>query len=123
MSLKSLTSFTYFDLEAFLREKRLLFVKADPWEETTADGSKRVEGAKVVLQIAEDRTTYSKPDVSNFGEQLKVKVRGINPSAYNTKLKHLQTFVSIDDVEKAVVYGEYKNELSIIAVVNAVVKN
>jgi hypothetical protein len=119
MSLKGLSSFQFFSLEDFLIGKRLVFVKASPWREGEGKDI-NLEGSKVLLQIAEDKTQYAREDIDNFGEQFTVKVRGVAPSAYN-KLKPLNTEMTIDDVERAVLYGEYRNELSIIAVVN--VKN
>jgi len=112
MSLKSLNSFNYFDLEAFLKEKRLVYIKADPWKESVNSGKENLQiGSKVVTQIIEDKTDYGR-EVDNFGEQLTVKVRGVEPEAYN-KLRPLSTEVEIAEIEKAVIYGEFKNQLSI----------
>jgi hypothetical protein len=119
MGFKRLNDFTYFSLEDFLVGKRLVFVKAALWNEE--EGKDMVlAGSRVVVQIVEDKTKYSKEDVDNFGEQLTVKVRGVAPSAYQ-KLKPLITEVVITDVEKARVWGDFRNELSIIAKV-AIVK-
>lgn len=118
MSFKGLGTFTYFDLEDFLVGKRLVFVKALQWKEGEGKDA-TVEGSKVSLQIIEDKTKYAKDDVTNFGELLTVKVRGVAPSAYHN-LKPLNTEVAITDVERATVWGDYKNELSVIAVVGLV---
>jgi len=116
MALKGLNSFLSFDLMRFLIGKRLVYVKAETWLED--EGDKKVEvGSKVTVQIIEDNTKYSNEEHSNFGEQLVVKVRGITPSAYQ-KHKPLSTEVVITEVEKAVLYGDYRNQLSVIAVVN-----
>ena len=52
--------------------------------------------------------------MDNFGEQLTVKVRGVAPSAF-AQLRPLSTEVIVKDVERATVYGDYRNQLSIIA--------
>lgn len=118
MALKGLNAFQYFSLEDFLVGKCLVFVKAAPWQEGQGENVK-LEGAKVLLQIVEDKTKYQKEEITNFGELLTVKVRGVAPSAYN-KLNPLNTEVTITDIERAAVWGEYRNELSIIAVVSVV---
>lgn len=109
MSLKGLTGFQYFDLEEFLREKRLVFLKAIPWTE-----DEHVLGSRVILQIMQDDTEYQKPGTNNFGEQIAVKVRSLAPSDFS-KLKPLTTEVVVTDVERASIYGEYRNQLGIIA--------
>ncbi len=111
MSLQSLSAFLEFQLLTFLVGKRLVFVKSLVWKEED-----KVMGSKVIVQIVEDKTKYPKQDTTNFGEQLTIKVRRVTPDAY-AKLKPLMTEVYIKDVEKAVVYGEYRNQLSIIGTV------
>jgi len=111
--MKFLTAFSYFDLPAFLEGKRLLYIKSEPWRENDI-----VIGSRVTVQIFDDKTLYPKENVSNFGEQFVVKVRGTEPLAYK-KLKPFSTEVTITDVEKATVYGEYRNNLSVIATVTA----
>lgn len=118
MSFKGLNAFQYFDLEDFLAAKRLVFVKAAQWSEGEGKDAK-LEGSKVVVQIAEDKTKYGKEGIDNFGEQFAVKVRGVAPSAYHN-LKPLNTEVAITDVERASIYGDWKNQLSIIAVISVV---
>lgn len=108
-SLKGLNQFQEFNWQKFLEEKRLAFLKSVSWK----DGDTEV-GSKVIAQIIEDRTQYSKPGIDNFGEQLTVKVRGVAPSAF-AQLRPLSTEIVIKDVERVTVYGEYRNQLSIIA--------
>lgn len=112
MALKGLSSFQRFDLEGFLKDKRLIYVKAEPW----VDQGQEV-GSKVTLQIIEDNTVYSKPETTNFGEQFKIKVKSLAPSTYG-KLKPLSTEVQVTEVERATLFGEYRNQLSIIASVS-----
>lgn len=109
MAFKSLGQFQRFDLTAFLKDKRLAYLKSVSWK----DGDVEV-GSKVVTQVVEDKTQYSQPGTDNFGEQLTVKVRGVAPSAF-AQLRPLSTEVIVKDVERAIVYGEYRNQLSIIA--------
>lgn len=111
MSLQALTSFLEFQLLPFLTGKRLVFIKSVLWKDED-----EILGSKVVLQIVEDRTQYPKPDISNFGEQLIIKVRDVSPDAY-AKIKPFTTEVYVKDVEKAVVYGDYRNQLSIIGTI------
>lgn len=109
MALKGLNQFLQFDLSAFLKDKRLYYVKTEPWK----DGDNEL-GSKVVAQIGEDRTQYRQQNVNNFGEQLTVKVREVTPSAF-AQFRPLSTEIAIRDVERATIYGDYRNQLSIIA--------
>ncbi|MDE6259642.1 MAG: hypothetical protein K2M42_02075 [Oscillospiraceae bacterium] len=111
MALQGLTLFLIFQILEFLKGKRFLYVKSSAWK----DGD-TVLGSKVVLQIIEDRTAYPKPNISNFGEQLTIKVRNTLPEAF-AQLKPLATEVIIKDIERAVVFGEYKNQLSVIGTI------
>lgn len=77
MALKGLPGFQRFDLEGFLEGKRLVYLKAIPWEK---DGQE--VGSKVILQILEDNTIYQKAGTNNFGEQMTIKVRDQAPSTY-----------------------------------------
>ena len=111
MSLQSLPAFLEFQLLLFFTGKRLVFIKAIPWKE-----KERILGSRVVVQIVEDKTQYPKPEVTNLGEQIIVKVRNVSPDAY-AQLRPFTTEVCVKDVEKAVVYGEFRNQLSIIGTV------
>jgi hypothetical protein len=118
MSFKGLTEFQEFAYTRFFEGKRFTFVRADTWSERGSDGSDEALGSKVIAQIIEDKTAYNREGVDNFGALLTVKVRGHAPSAFQ-KFKPLQTEVIITDVERAVIWGEYRNELAIIAVMKA----
>ena len=108
MALKGLNQFQRFDLPAFLQQKTLKYLKTGIWK----DGDSEV-GSKVTLQIVDDRTQYAQPGIDNFGEQLTVKVRGAAPSAF-AQLRPLSTEVIITEVERATVYGDFRNNLAII---------
>jgi len=116
MALKGLNAFTYFALDDFLVGKQLVFIKADLWREGEGKDA-TIKGAKVVVQIVKDETEYPKENTNNFGEQITVKVRGVASNTYQ-KLKPFQTEVMITDIEKASVWGDFKNQLSIVAAVN-----
>lgn len=109
--MKGLSSFQNFDCKKFFAGKIFGFVKATPWIQ---EGEEL--GSKVTTQIVEDKTKYPQADIDNFGELLVVKVRGVAPAAFS-EWAPFETEVVITDVEKAVVYGEYRNQLSIIATV------
>ncbi len=118
MALKGLSQFNTFDLIAFLREKRVLFVKALPWleKDKKTEQSKAI-GSKVIVQIWEDNTPYANPAFDNFGEQLTIKVRDVEPSTFD-KWKPLETEVFVANVEYAALYGEFRNQISAIASVS-----
>jgi len=118
MALKALTKFQTFDMASFLKGKRLAYLKAESWSERDDEGAiTNLLGSKVTVQIIEDATDYGR-EVSNFGEQLVIKVRGTAPESY-AKLKPLGTEVAIEDVEKAIIWGDFRNQLSVIAKVVA----
>ena len=106
--MKALKNFLNFDTEKFFSQKKLVFVKAAPW-----DDNGNIIGSKVTILIADDKTIYPNEGINNFGEQIVVKVRNISSNTFN-KLSPLITEVSIDEVEKATVYGDYSQHLSLI---------
>ena len=95
-------------MKAFLVGKRLAYLKASVWRDGDAE-----LGSKVVTQIIEDSTQYTQPSVDNFGEQLTIKVRGVTPPSFG-QLRPLSTEVVVTEIERAVIYGDYRNQLSII---------
>ena len=111
MALKGLNEFNRFMIEDFLKDKRLVFIKAFSWSERGEN-----IGCKIVTQIVEDETRYSREDLNNFGEQITIKVRGVAPVSYQ-KLRPFNTCVTVTDVEKATIWGDYNNNLSVTAVV------
>jgi hypothetical protein len=117
MALKGLSEFQKLDLQAFLKDKSLVYLKATQWDERNDKNEiTGILGSKVVCQIMEDGTAYTKDGVDNFGEQITVKVRGVAFNAYDN-FTAMVTEVIITDVEKAVIWGDFKNQLSVIAVV------
>ena len=112
MPLRGLSYFERFDLDEFLRDKRLFYLKSTPWVEQGQE-----VGSKVTVQILQDDTVYQRPETNNFGEQLTIKVRNLAPSTYE-KLKPLATEIMVTDVERAFLFGDFRNQLSIIASVS-----
>lgn len=114
MSMKGLSSFLAFDTERFFADKKLVLVKTEQWANRNEEGAvTEILGTKATLMIVEEKTDYGR-DISNFGAQFVVKVPDMAPSAFS-KLTPLSSEVVIKDVEKASVYGDYRNELSITA--------
>lgn len=108
MALKKLNRFTYFDLEAFLAGKRLLVVGISEWKDYD---TQKILGTKVEVVIAADKTDYGAADgevISNIYEKLAIKV----PKPGLTF--PMNTEVQLVNAE-AVIYGEYRNQLSITA--------
>ena len=106
--LKKLSMFLYFDIVAFLADKELLTVGVQEWKDYE---SQKVLGTKVEVVIISDETDYGNSDgeiISNCYEKLTVKIPAkLTNVPMNTK-------VSLVNPE-AVVYGEYRNQLSITA--------
>jgi hypothetical protein len=118
MALKGLNEFQKLDVEKFFSGKTMVFVKATSWEEGD-EGQRATLGSKVIIQITKDGTKYAKAGIDNFGEQLTIKVRGVDFNTYAQQFKPLVTEVVVTDIEKAVIWGEYRNQISVTAVVKA----
>ncbi|WP_354397952.1 hypothetical protein [Streptococcus salivarius] len=113
MSFKKLSHFTEFNAPLFLLHKELRFVSVANWIERSDTGANVEKGVKVGLLIYEDNSDY--PDgATNLGEKLVVKVPFASIDDYSS-FKPMVTVCKVVDVEKASVYGEYRNELSITA--------
>lgn len=115
MALKNLNSFLSFDAPLFLARKELRFVSATHWVERGDNDVETEKGVKVALLIFSDDSDYPN-DKTNLGEQLIVKVPFATLHDFEEFLP-MQTICEVTDVEKAVVYGEYRNQLSLTAAV------
>lgn len=108
MSLKKLNRFSYFDIDEFLEKKKLLTVGVSEWKDFD---TQNVLGTKVEVVIAADKTDYGNAEgevVSNLYEKLTVKIPA--------KLNNLPMNAEVRLVNpEAIVYGEYRNQLSITA--------
>ncbi len=111
--MKKLRSFLNFDTERFFTGKELRVVGAEPWQEYTNTGPGKIIGTRYKLVIATDKTVYDAKDPEkdariNEGEPLVVKVA--KPQ------KGFGKFAIAKLVEpKATIYGQFQNELSVIA--------
>lgn len=108
MSLKKLSMFQYFDIDGFLAKKKLMAVGIQEWKDFE---TQNILGTKVEVVIVEDKTDYRTTDetvINNLYEKLSVKIPA--------KLSNLpmNTIVRLIKPE-AVIYGEYRNALSITA--------
>lgn len=108
MSLKKLSLFQYFDIDTWLAKKKLMSVGIQVWRDFE---TQRVLGTKIDVVIVSDETDYGNSDgnvVNNLYEKLSVKIP--------TKLNNvpMNTVIRLVNPE-AVVYGEYRNALSITA--------
>lgn len=113
MSLKNLSHFTAFKAPLFLSRKELRFISAASWVEKTESGSKVEKGVKVGLLVFVDDSDYPN-EKNNLGEQLVVKVPFASLDDF-ADFQPMLTICEITDIEKAVVYGEYRNQLSLTA--------
>lgn len=109
MSLKKLNKFSYFDIDEFLEKKKLLTVGVSEWKDFD---TQNVLGTKVEVVIAADKTDYGHAGgevvVSNLYEKLTVKIPAkLNNVPMNAEVRLVNP--------EAIVYGEYRNQLSITA--------
>lgn len=108
MSLKKLSRFQYFDIDLFLQKKKLMTIGVQEWKDFD---SQKVLGTKVEVVITVDKTDYGTTGgeiVSNLYEKLTVKIPA--------KLTNVPMNAEVRLVNpEAVVYGEYRNALSITA--------
>lgn len=113
MSLKNLSHFTAFNAPLFLSRKELRFISATRWIEKGDSGSEIEKGVKVGVLVFVDDSDYPN-EKNNLGEQLVVKVPYATLEDY-ANYQPMVTVCEIVDIEKAIVYGEYRNQLSLIA--------
>lgn len=108
MPLKKLSMFQYFDIEGFLEKKKLMTVGVQEWKDYE---TQNILGTKVEVVIVSDETDYGNADgnvVNNLYEKLSVKIPAkLNNVPMNTAVRLVNP--------EAVVYGEYRNALSITA--------
>lgn len=115
MALKNLSHFTAFNASQFLSRKELRFISATRWVEKNDTGSEVEKGVKVSLLIYKDNSEYPN-DKTNLGEQITVKVPLASLEDY-TVFQPMVTICDVTNIEKSVVFGEYRNQLSLTATV------
>lgn len=108
MSLKKLSQFQYFDIDEFLTGKKLITIGIQDWKDFE---TQNILGSKVEVVIAVDKTHYAVANgevASNAYEKLTVKIPlKLTNIPMNTEVRLINP--------EAVVYGEFRNMLSITA--------
>lgn len=106
--MKKLSLFTRFNFEAFAADKKFLLLSQKPW---TDYNSGEVLGTKFELVITQDKTDYgTQPDgerVSNLYEKFTVKVAKNITMPLNVEVALVNPTASV--------YGEFRNNLSVVA--------
>lgn len=111
MSLKKLSSFTVFDSTRFFKNKNLMYAKAELWQEGEDRDHLKTIGTKITGVIFHDGTDYRGETGVNEGESIVFKIT--QPLSNFSSWKPFNTVFKVDQVIKAVVYGDYRNQLSI----------
>lgn len=106
MSLKKLNNFTYFDIDEFVAKKKLVVICVQQWKDFE---SKKLIGTKIETVIILDRTDYGNSEgiVNNLYEKLIIKVPAKIDVPINSEIRLINA--------EATVYGEFRNQLSIVA--------
>ena len=102
--MKHLSQFVNFDLEVFLAGKELLVNSVSDWVDYE---DKSVKGTKITTVIISDDTDYNGKDGNNRFEKLVIKV----PKSVDVAVDSV--IVPVDATAR--VYGDYNNQLSIVA--------
>lgn len=112
MSLKMLNRFQVFDSARFFEGKKFLLTKLEPWQEGNDVEHLRTVGTKVTGVIAIDDTQYGKDLTGiNEGETLTFKVR--KSLAAFQDWEPLRTVFQATTYDKVVIWGDYRNQLSV----------
>ena len=107
VAVKKLGQFSVFDIERFLKDKKLMTTGVSP---ITDDDGKRI-GTKVQVVILEDNTEYRVAEgeqVTNQFEKFNIK---LNKVVDNVPMNAI--VVPVNPV--ATVYGEFRNNISVTA--------
>lgn len=116
--MRYLNQFLSFKLSEFMKDKTIISVGVSDLVDYNAD--KKVIGCKISAVIYKDDTLYSRPDddtSSNVFEKLSIKVPGKKLNIPNN------VEIKLPDTATAVVYGEYRNQLSITSPDGVIVVN
>lgn len=107
MSLKKLNKFLYFDFDSFAKGKRFISVGQQEWKDFN---NGNILGTRVEIVIAQDKTDYGLAEgeiVNNLYEKLIIKVSKQITIPMNVEVRPINAV--------ATVYGDYRNQLSVIA--------
>lgn len=102
---KGASKFNIFLATEFLADKKLMAFKSD----LLTDSEGKDVGRKYTVVVMEDNTKYNNPSISNVGDSYTVKVKG----------KVHEDLIFPCEVEliepSGVLYGEFRNQLSLSA--------
>lgn len=107
MALKKLSQFTFFDAEGFFEKLNLVTTGQAEWRDFETGEHK---GTKVEVVIAGDKHKYKTAEgetVNNLYEKLTIKVEKDINLPMNVHIRLINPY--------AIVYGQYRNQLSITA--------
>jgi hypothetical protein len=106
--MKGLKQFTHFDAPAFFKDKTLVALGVTPaYEYLNGERTEKVIATKIETVIGRDATQYNS-EITNTYEKLNIKV----VDDLNYQISPM-TKIKIMKFEKAVVYGQFQNQLSI----------
>ena len=114
MSLKKLRYFEYFDEESFFDGKRFKVVGKQAW---TDYKTKKIIGTKLEVAIFVDKTDYGCEDgevVSNIYEKLVFKVPKDIDISMEVEVKPVNAICQMCIRDRCTIYGDYRNQLSIV---------
>lgn len=111
MSLKKLSKFQTFDSSRFFGKSQLLFTKIEEWREGETKDTMQTVGTKIIGVLVVDGADYGQEKELNRGESLTIKVR--QPVSAFSDWQPFRTIYRVGEVEKASIYGEYRNQLSL----------
>lgn len=112
MSLKQLSKFNSFDASRFFNGKDFLFSKAELWQQGEDRDHMQTLGTKITGVIFRDRVEYGRGETEvNRGESVVFKVS--QPLSTFSDWKQFNTIFRVNSVTKAVVYGDFRNQLSV----------
>ena len=102
--MKKLNNFIHFDTKEFLKDKRLIALGQQEWKDFS---TKSLLGTRIEVVIAQDKTDYGEEGVSNLYEKFVVKIPKVITVPVNTEIRLKNP--------EAKVYGEFHNQLSVVA--------
>lgn len=111
MSLKKLSQFQVFDASRFFKTKSMMYAKAELWQEGEDRDHLKTVGTKITGVVFHDGTDYRGEMGVNEGESIVFKVQ--QPLSTFSTWKPFNTVFKAEQVTKAVVYGDYRNQLSV----------
>lgn len=107
--MKGLRQFLTFDTDAFFSGKLLIALGVKPFfQYVNGERTEKILGSKIECVIGNDNTKYSNLETTNAFEKLSIKVIDDD----NFKIENMTKF-KILKFEKATVYGQFQNNLSL----------